>query len=124
MCIFSKIKAKFIYMIKENLSTLANTSAVAGACTWSWSFLSKNSSEITMLIVILTFIVTAIAHFYDKKIKHNRFKIESKRVEIDVKRFEIEQLAVAANAEAKIIEDKRKILELEVEKLRLETKNI
>ena len=100
-------------MSKENLSALANTSAVAGAGTGFWSFLSQNSSEITMVIVILTFLVTGIAHYFDKKIKNDRVKIESRRADIEVKRFnlEVQERNIAA-------ENLR--LQLQIEKIKLE----
>lgn len=77
-------------MNKENLAAVANTSAVAGAGTGFWSLLADNSSQITILVLVATFIVSAIAHYYDKRVKLDRVKIEAEKAKIERERLDMD----------------------------------
>jgi len=88
-------------MNKESLAAVANTSALAGTGTGFMSFLNENSSVFTLIIVFMTFVVTATAHYFDKKNKiratdikarHNEMinDIEKQKLQLEKEKLQLE----------------------------------
>jgi hypothetical protein len=75
-----------IHAVKDNLAAAGNAVATVGVGTGFWSFLSENSSQITVIIVMLTMVITAVAHYFDKKIKSEHAKIQRERLEFDIEK--------------------------------------
>jgi preprotein translocase subunit SecG len=93
-------------MSKDSLAAIGNTSFLTGLGAGSWDFITQNNSALTVIFVALTFFVTAIAHYYDKKIKKQRAEIENQRAETEIKKleFETEKLRQENLLRAKVLE--------------------
>lgn len=57
-------------MSKDNFSLIANGTAVAGGGTGVLSWLSSNSSPITVIVIITTLVITLIFHIINSRIKY------------------------------------------------------